>query len=256
LGPGRLLEPAELLERTCTRLAGGPLAGVPVLLTAGPTREPIDPVRFVGNRSSGKMGYALASALRDAGAAVTLVTGPVALPTPPGVNRVDVETATQMHAAVMARVRECAIFVACAAVADYRPAAPAPGKIKKTEQRLTVELVRNPDILAEVAALEGAPFSVGFAAETERLVEQAEAKRRAKGLDMIAANLVGGAEGGFEADDNALVVLWEGGAETLARAPKTELARALAGLIARRFNDSRGETFAVSEPLKEGDAGV
>jgi phosphopantothenoylcysteine decarboxylase / phosphopantothenate---cysteine ligase len=245
-GPGRLLEPAELLERACARFGGGPLAGVPVLLTAGPTREPIDPVRFVGNRSSGKMGFALAAALRDLGAAVTLVSGPVSLPTPPGVARVDVETAAEMHAAVMSRVRECAIFVGCAAVADYRPAAPAPGKIKKTEERLTVELTRNPDILAEVAALADAPFTVGFAAETERLTELAEAKRRAKGVDMIAANLVGGADGGFEADDNALTVLWEDGSETLARALKSELAGVLAGLIARRFNDARGGPAAFS----------
>ena len=252
-GPGRLLEPAELLERTCGLLAGGPLAGVSVLLTAGPTREPIDPVRFVGNRSSGKMGFALAAALRDAGAAVTLVSGPVSLPTQAGVTRVDVETAAEMHAAVMARVRDCAIFVACAAVADYRPAAPAAGKIKKSAERLALDLVRNPDILAEVAALEGAPFTVGFAAETERLAEQAEAKRRAKGLDMIAANLVGGAEGGFEVDDNALSVLWEGGGETLERAPKSELARSLAALIAKRFAESRGTPAPLSPRLAQGD---
>jgi phosphopantothenoylcysteine decarboxylase/phosphopantothenate--cysteine ligase len=140
-----------------------------------------------------------------------------------------------MHAAVMARARDCAIFVGCAAVADYRPAAPAPGKIKKTEARLALELVRNPDVLAEVAALDGAPYTVGFAAETERLIELAEAKRRAKRLDMIAANLVGGSQGGFEADDNALTVLWEGGSATLERAPKPRLARALTELIARRF---------------------
>jgi phosphopantothenoylcysteine decarboxylase/phosphopantothenate--cysteine ligase len=202
------------------------------------------------------MGFALATALRDAGAAVTLVAGPVSLPTPHGVTRVDVETAAAMHAAVMARVRDCAIFVGCAAVADYRPAAPAAGKIKKNEERLTVEMVRNPDILAEVAALEGAPFTVGFAAETERLVELAEAKRRAKRLDMIAANLVGGAEGGFEADDNALTVLWEGGGETLARAPKSELARALVAIIAKRFDESPGGPAAASPRSTQGDAGV
>jgi phosphopantothenoylcysteine decarboxylase/phosphopantothenate--cysteine ligase len=248
-GPGRLLEPAELLERTCALLAGGPLAGVAVLLTAGPTREPIDPVRFVGNRSSGKMGFALAAALRDAGAAVTLVSGPVALATPPGVARIDVGTAAEMHAAVMARVRDCALFVACAAVADYRPVAPAAGKIKKSAERLTLDLVRNPDILAEVAALDRPPFTVGFAAETERLAELAEAKRRAKGLDLIAANLVGGPDGGFEADDNALTVLWEGGGQTLGRAPKPQLAQALAVIIAKRFNDVRGRPGAMSPRL-------
>jgi phosphopantothenoylcysteine decarboxylase/phosphopantothenate--cysteine ligase len=236
VGPGRMLEPAALLERVAAVWDDGPLAGVPVLLTAGPTREPIDPVRFVGNRSSGKMGFALAAALRDAGAAVTLVSGPVALPTPAGVERIDVETAEQMHAAVMARAVGCAIFVGCAAVADYRPATVAAGKIKKTAERLALELVRNPDILADVARLDPRPFTVGFAAETEAVAEQAEAKRRAKGADMIAANLVGGDQGGFEADDNALTVSWEGGSETLARAPKTELAHALTGLIARRFH--------------------
>ncbi len=236
VGPGRMLEPAALLERVCAISGCGPLARVRVLLTAGPTREPIDPVRFVGNRSSGKMGYALAAALRDAGAAVTLVSGPVALPTPPGVERVDVETAEQMHAAVMARVRDCAIFVGCAAVADYRPATVAAGKIKKTESRLALELVRNPDVLADVARLDPPPFTVGFAAETEELTAHAETKRRAKGVDMIAANLVGGAHGGFETDDNALTLSWEGGGETLARAPKPALARALTDLIARRFH--------------------
>lgn len=245
-GPGRLLEPAELLDRAYARFGGGPLCGLPILLTAGPTREPIDPVRFVGNRSSGKMGFALAAALRDAGAAVTLVAGPTALPTPAGVTRIDVETAAQMHAAVMARVRDCAIFVACAAVADYRPAAPTPDKIKKTAERLTLDLVRNPDILAEVAALPGAPFTVGFAAETERPVELAEAKRRAKGLDLIAANLVGGPEGGFEADDNALTVLWDGGGETLANAKKTVLSQLLVTIIAARFHESAGRPATAS----------
>jgi phosphopantothenoylcysteine decarboxylase/phosphopantothenate--cysteine ligase len=195
------------------------------------------------------MGFALAAALRDAGAAVTLVSGPVALATPPGVARIDVGTAAEMHTAVMARVRDCALFVACAAVADYRPVAPAAGKIKKSAERLTLDLVRNPDILAEVAALDRPPFTVGFAAETERLAELAEAKRRAKGLDLIAANLVGGPDGGFEADDNALTVLWEGGGQTLGRAPKPQLAQALAVIIAKRFNDVRGRPGAMSPRL-------
>jgi phosphopantothenoylcysteine decarboxylase/phosphopantothenate--cysteine ligase len=182
------------------------------------------------------MGFALAAALRDAGAVVTLVSGPVALPTPPGIERIDVETAKEMHEAVMPRARDCAIFVGCAAVADYRPAMVASRKIKKTAERLALDLVRNPDILVDVARLAPPPFTVGFAAETEALAEQAEAKRRAKGVDMIAANLVGGDQGGFEADDNALTVSWEGGGETLRRAPKPELARALTGLIARRFH--------------------
>jgi phosphopantothenoylcysteine decarboxylase/phosphopantothenate--cysteine ligase len=235
-GPGRLLEPAELLERAVDLLTGGALAGVRVLLTAGPTREPIDPVRFVGNRSSGKMGFALAAALRGEGAAVTLVSGPVALPTPPGVQRIDVETAAEMERAVRERAGGCDIFVGCAAVADYRPAEALPAKIKKTAERLTLDLVRNPDILAGVASLPATPFTVGFAAETERLEEHAEAKRRAKGIDMIAANWVGGPGEGFESDENRLLVLWAGGSSDLGRGSKAGLAVALARLIAERFH--------------------
>ncbi|MCU0970368.1 MAG: bifunctional phosphopantothenoylcysteine decarboxylase/phosphopantothenate--cysteine ligase CoaBC, partial [Gammaproteobacteria bacterium] len=236
IGPGRLLEPADLLRRVVDLLSGGALAGVRVLLTAGPTREPIDPVRFVGNRSSGKMGFALAAALRSAGADVTVVAGPVALATPAGVRRIDVETAAEMAAAVDERVAACEIFVGCAAVADYRPAQPLPGKLKKTAERLNIDMVRNPDILAGVAALPSRPFTVGFAAETERLAEQAETKRRAKGIDLIAANKVGGRGEGFESDDNHLLALWEGGSSDLGRGSKTELAVALARLIAERFH--------------------
>jgi len=238
-GPGRLLEPASLLRRVVDLLSGGPLTGVRVLLTAGPTREPIDPVRFVGNRSSGKMGFALAAALRSAGADVTLVAGPVPLATPAGVRRVDVETAAEMAAAVSERVAACEIFVGCAAVADYRPAEPLPGKLKKTAERLSIDMVRNPDILAGVAALPSAPFTVGFAAETERLAEQAEAKRRAKAIDLIAANRVGGPGEGFESDDNHLLALWDGGSSDLGRGSKAELAVALARLIAERFHAHR-----------------
>jgi phosphopantothenoylcysteine decarboxylase/phosphopantothenate--cysteine ligase len=236
IGPGRLLEPAELLAMTIGMLAAGPLAGVRVVITAGPTREPIDPVRYVGNRSSGKMGYALAQALHELGGKVVLVSGPTALPTPAGIDRVDTETAAQMRDAVLARVADCDLFVGCAAVADYRPAAPAPSKIKKTAERLALELVRNPDILATVAALPTPPFTVGFAAETERLAEQADAKRQGKGLDLVAANLVGAAGTGFEQDENALTVLWDGGSVVLERAPKLPLARRLATLIAERFH--------------------
>lgn len=234
MGPGRMLEPAELLARVETVLGGGPLAGVRVLVTAGPTREPLDPVRFLGNRSSGKMGYAVAGALAAAGATVTLVSGPVALVAPPGVVRVDVETAAEMHGAVMARVAECDLFVGAAAVADYRPEQPAPAKIKKSAERLEVRFVRNPDILAEVAARPDAPFTVGFAAETDDVEAQAQEKLRAKGVDMIAANRVGHGQG-FERDDNALTVLWDGGRQELPLADKATLARELVRLIAERF---------------------
>ena len=245
-GPGRMLEPAELVDalfagRPRVHAASGaaaltPLAGRSVLLTAGPTREPIDPVRYVGNRSSGKMGYALAAALQRAGAEVTLVSGPTALAVPAGVTRIAVESAADMHAEVMARARDAAIFVAAAAVADYRPAAPAPAKIKKHAETLSLELVRNPDILADVAKLPAdRPFTVGFAAETDGIEAHAEAKLRDKGLDMIAANLVGAVAGGFEADDNALLVLWNGGRRELPMMPKPALAEALTALIAERY---------------------
>jgi phosphopantothenoylcysteine decarboxylase / phosphopantothenate---cysteine ligase len=240
-GPGRMLEPAEiaaaLLDGSTDEPPGnatGVLAGVPVLLTAGPTREAIDPVRYVGNRSSGKMGYALAAALARAGARVSLVSGPTSLPCPSGVECVGVESAAEMHAAVMARVGDCAIFVAAAAVADYRPETPLPGKLKKAVERLTLQLVRNPDILAEVAALPRGPFTLGFAAETEALEVHAEAKLRGKGLNMIAANRVGRGIG-FEADDNALLVLWPGGSRSLPTLPKPALAAALTQLIAERY---------------------
>ncbi len=237
-GPGRMLEPADIAAALLAdprSAAAAVLAGVPVLLTAGPTREAIDPVRYVGNRSSGKMGYALAAALARVGARVTLVSGPSALPCPAGVDRVKVESAAQMHTAVMEHVGDCAIFVAAAAVADYRPAEPRPAKLKKRAATLSLELVRNRDILADVAARTDRPFTVGFAAETDALAEQAREKLERKGLDMIAANQVGGAAGGFEADDNALLVLWHGGRTELPMMPKPALATALTELIAERY---------------------
>ena len=237
LGPGRMLEPVDIAEALLALepAAEAPLAGVRVLLTAGPTREPLDPVRFLGNRSSGRMGYALAQALAALGARVALISGPCSLPAPPGTERVEVETALEMRAAVMDRVSDCDLFVAAAAVADYRPADPAAGKIKKEAAELSVRLVRNPDILAEVAALPTAPFTVGFAAETDRLEEYALGKLRDKGLDLIAANRVGGERGGFEREENALVVLWSDGRRELPMMSKTRLARELALTIAERY---------------------
>ncbi|WP_295446220.1 bifunctional phosphopantothenoylcysteine decarboxylase/phosphopantothenate--cysteine ligase CoaBC [uncultured Thiodictyon sp.] len=240
-GPGRMLEPAELVttllaaDRSATKAAAGPLAGVRAMVTAGPTREPLDPVRYLGNRSSGRMGYAVAEALAGLGAAVTLISGPTALPTPTGVLRVDVETAREMHSAVLERIAGVSLFVAAAAVADYRPADPVPQKIKKVEAELVVRLVRNPDILAEVAAQPSPPFTVGFAAETDQVEDHALTKLRTKRLHMIAANRVGGAVGGFERNDNALTVLWPDGRRELPMMPKTQLARELALLIAERY---------------------
>jgi phosphopantothenoylcysteine decarboxylase/phosphopantothenate--cysteine ligase len=209
--------------------------GCRALITAGPTREPLDPVRFLGNRSSGRMGYAVARALAERGAEVCLVSGPSTLTPPQVAELVRVETAAEMHAAVMARAAHCDLFVAAAAVADYRPAVPQPSKIKKAAAEVTLRLVRNPDILAEVAALPGGPFTVGFAAETEDLETYARGKLEAKGLDMIAANQVGGTQGGFDSQDNALLVLWSNGARQFPLSPKAQLAGELADLICERY---------------------
>jgi phosphopantothenoylcysteine decarboxylase/phosphopantothenate--cysteine ligase len=236
VGPGRMLEPPEILDKAQQLFTKGDLAGVRALVTAGPTHEAIDPVRFIGNRSSGKMGFAIAQALEEQGAAVTLVAGPCALPTPPGIGRIDVNSALEMHDAVMQRAGDCDLFVATAAVADYRPADVRGSKIKKDTDTLQLRLVRNPDILAEVAALSKAPFTVGFAAETDDIETYADDKRRKKGLDMIAANDVGGEQGGFDSDENALLVLWEGGRQELPMTGKLRLARQLVDLIGRRIH--------------------
>jgi len=237
-GPGRMLEPEAILRAIMQSFVPPLLEGRRVLLTAGPTREPIDPVRFVGNRSSGRMGYALAGALAERGAAVCMISGPTLLEPPEGIETVFVETALEMDAAVGDRVADCDLFVATAAVADYRPERVASGKIKKAEDALTIRLVRNPDILARVAALTGGPYTVGFAAETDNLEEYARAKLEAKGIDMIAANRVGAERGGFERDENALVVLWRGGRQALPMAPKSEIAAQLADLIAEHYHAS------------------
>jgi len=238
-GPGRMLDPAERVDACTRHFADGPLAGVRVTITAGPTREALDPVRFISNHSSGKMGFAIAKAAVELGAKVRLVAGPVALATPAGMERIDVMDAAQMLDAVLADPGE--IFIGCAAVSDYRPVATAPEKMKKQTERLNIELVRNPDILATVAALPVAPFTVGFAAETDKLEIHARGKLEAKGLDMIAANWVGerAGGGGFNSEDNALQLIWEGGGQALASAPKTILARQLMSVIAERYLGSR-----------------
>ncbi len=238
IGPGRMLEPESIVEalQDGSGTREGVLSGVEVLMTAGPTREPLDPVRFISNRSSGRMGYALATAMRELGASVSLVSGPVELPAPRGVELIRVETALQMHAQVMRLCGQAGIFVATAAVADYRMSEAHAQKIKKSAEVLEFSLVRNPDILADVAALGAGPFTVGFAAETERVEEYALDKLRRKGLDMIAANQVGGRQGGFERADNALTVLWRDGREDLPMMPKTQLARRLAAIISERYH--------------------
>lgn len=235
-GGGAELRPVQPAVEPVWPLAPHDLQGLTVLITAGPTREALDPVRFISNRSTGRMGFAVAEAAAMAGARVLLVSGPVHLPTPSGVERIDVESALEMHEAVMNRVREADIFVATAAVADYRAAQPAEQKIKKTQDALTLELTRNPDILGEVAALRShRPFTVGFAAETHDVLHYAEDKRRRKNLDLIAANQVGRPGSGFESEQNELHVLWEGGERKLPLAGKTLLGQQLVALIAERY---------------------
>lgn len=233
IGPGRMLEAEQLAQLSADIFDTGSLAGRTVLITAGPTQEAIDPVRYLSNRSSGKMGYAIAQAAAEAGAKVILISGPTSLPTPPRVKRIDVRSAQQMHDAVMQQVTDSNIFISTAAVADYRPAQIAEQKIKKTKDTLTLELQRNPDILAKVAALKNGPFSVGFAAETENLEQHAWEKLQIKKLDMIAANLVG--EGvAFESDENALLVLTTGEKMKLAATSKFVLGRQLIEIIAKQ----------------------
>ena len=236
-GPGRMLETVEIAARIAARFrgGGGALDGAGVLVTAGPTREALDPVRCLTNHSSGKMGYAVAGAAVEAGARVSLVSGPTALPAPPGVERLDVTSAAEMYAEVMARAADCDVFIAAAAVADYRPAHRAERKIKKGDGPAALELVRTPDILRAVAAMDGAPFTVGFAAETESVQAHARDKLERKGLDMIAANHVGLPDRGFASEHNALSVLWPGGGRELDLAPKAELARRLIDLVAERY---------------------
>jgi len=200
-----------------------------VLITAGPTFEPIDPVRGITNRSSGKMGYAIAQAAKEAGADVCLISGPTALSTPPGVQRVDVQTAQQMHAAVLREVAGAAVFIGVAAVADYRVATASEQKIKKSEHPLTLALEPNPDILAEVAALPNAPFCVGFAAETENLLEHGKAKRRRKNIPLLVGNL---AQTSLGADATELWLFDENGAHPWPKAYKLAHARRLITHIA------------------------
>jgi phosphopantothenoylcysteine decarboxylase/phosphopantothenate--cysteine ligase len=229
-GMGRMLEPAEIFAEVAAALGPKPFAGKKVLLTAGPTFEPIDTIRGITNLSSGKMGFAVAQAAAEAGAEVTVVAGPTQLPTPPGVARVNVTTAREMYDAVMARAKGADVFIGVAAVADYHVVQPKGHKVKKDAGPPTFELAENPDILAAVAALDRPPVCVGFAAETENLVEYAQAKRKKKKIPLLAANL---AQAAFGRDDNALTLFDDNGKHVLERAPKIVLARRLVAHIAR-----------------------
>jgi phosphopantothenoylcysteine decarboxylase/phosphopantothenate--cysteine ligase len=237
IGPGRMLEPDVIVAALSRNFSSGALAGLNVLVTAGPTREAIDPVRYISNRSSGRMGYAVAEASAEAGARVTLVSGPTQLDVPATVRRVDVVSAQQMADAVAQTLAGTDIFIAAAAVADFRCADIAPHKHKRSGVEWQLNLVPNPDILAGVAATAVPPFTVGFAAETQELAAHARAKLQAKAIDMIAANDVSAAGRGFDSDLNALQVFWRGGEAELPLAPKTRLARQLVSLIAERYRE-------------------
>ncbi len=232
-GEGRMAEPEELLQALNDHFAAGPLAGTKITISAGPTREPIDPVRYITNRSSGKMGYALAEAARKMGAEVRLVSGPVSINPPAGVELIQVESAQEMYEAVMIDPGE--IFIACAAVADYHPVAISEQKIKRSDSPLSLQLEPNPDILKSVAQLPAPPFTVGFAAETENLKKYALNKMAQKGIDMIAANLVGDVDSGFDHDHNRLSVYWDSGEIQLDLAPKKEIASQLMQQVMEQF---------------------
>lgn len=237
VGPGRMQEPVTIAEQLVQFFGPKSLQGQKLLLTAGPTREAIDPVRYISNHSSGKMGFALAQAAAEMGAEVTLVSGPVNLATPAGVKRIDVESAQQMLDAVMQQVEQHNIFIGCAAVADYRIADVADQKIKKSAEKMQLALVRNPDILATVAQHTTRPFTVGFAAETNDVEQYARGKLQRKKLDMIAANDVSIQGLGFNADSNALQVFWQDGSQQLPATDKLTLARQLLTLIEQQLKN-------------------
>ncbi|WP_370314513.1 bifunctional phosphopantothenoylcysteine decarboxylase/phosphopantothenate--cysteine ligase CoaBC [Thalassolituus sp.] len=235
VGPGRMMEPEAIATAVADRFDTGLLDGVSVVITAGPTREAIDPVRYISNHSSGKMGYALAAAARDAGARVTLISGPVTIPAPDRVQVVHVTSALDMLQAAQSELEHCQIFIASAAVADYRPASVADQKVKKSTDELSIQLIKNPDIVATVAAHEPHPFTVGFAAETQDVEHYARDKLARKNLDLIVANDVSRTDIGFNSDDNAVSVFWPEGQQRFDTMNKHSLARALIELIAGQY---------------------
>ena len=241
IGAGRMWEPLQLAESLLAQPANaGILNGLNVVITAGPTRERLDPVRYLTNRSSGKMGFAVAAAAKEAGAHVTLITGPVQVDTPTGVTRINVESAREMYAAVHRQIAEADLFIAAAAVADFQPVTVEKQKIKKQgAATMTLELEAAPDIVKSVADLPKRPFVVGFAAETNDVEDNARSKLKRKRLDMIAANHVGDGIA-FDCEDNALTVIWAGGKIEVGRAPKIEVARELIAIIAQRMPPTDG----------------
>ncbi len=238
IGPGRMLEASTLAEMTASQFQSKLLDGVNVVITAGPTREAIDPVRYISNHSSGKMGFALAEAAIEAGASVTLIAGPVSLTSPDRVQRIDIESAKQMHQATLDSLDQCDIFIGAAAVADYRPIQAVDQKMKKAADTLSIELIRNPDIISAVASHEQRPFTVGFAAETQDVIAYAKGKLEKKNLDLIIANDVSNSEIGFNSDNNAVTMIWNGGEKTLPQSSKQQLSRCLLSEIAQRYTES------------------
>jgi len=236
-GPGRMLEPVDIAQRTADQFDTGALTGKHVTITAGPTREALDPVRYISNHSSGKMGFALAEAAAEAGAEVTLISGPVNITAPERVTLIQVETAEEMLEAATDNLDACDIFIAAAAVADYRPTAVAEHKIKKgSEEIMELHLVKNPDIVATVAKSSPSPFTIGFAAETKDVLSYARSKLERKGLDLIIANDVSRTDIGFNSDDNAVTVLSKHKTLELPLASKRQLAVRLIELIAEQYN--------------------
>lgn len=238
VGPGRMLDP-EIIAANCAELfISGLLAGLNLVVTAGPTREAIDPVRYISNHSSGKMGYALAEAARDAGARVTLISGPVNLPAPERIHLEPVVSARDMLDAALEQIGECQIFIAAAAVADYRPLNIANQKIKKSGDQIDISMIKNPDVVATVAQHEQRPFTVGFAAETQAVEDYARGKLTNKNLDMIIANDVSRSDIGFNSDNNAATAIWQEGQQTFDAMSKQTMARKLIELIALRYQQS------------------
>ena len=236
-GPGRMLEPEEIANLTASQFNSGQLTGKTVFITAGPTREALDPVRYISNHSSGKMGYALAEAAIEAGAKVKLISGPVTLPAPERVKTVKVESAQEMLAASLQDLALCDIFIAAAAVADYRPTAVAEHKIKKgSEEIMELHLVKNPDIVATIANTEPKPFTIGFAAETQDVLNYARSKLERKNLDMIIANDVSRTDIGFNSDENTVTIVTDTSTETLPQTSKRKLAIQLINQIAIQYN--------------------
>jgi phosphopantothenoylcysteine decarboxylase/phosphopantothenate--cysteine ligase len=239
IGPGRMLEPSLIAEHCANLFSSKALSGLDVVITAGPTREAIDPVRFISNHSSGKMGYALAEAARDAGARVTIISGPVRLAAPEKITVINVESASDMLAASLEIQNNCDIFIAAAAVADYRPVQVATQKIKKSGEQMQMSLVKNPDIVATIAQLENHPFVVGFAAETQDVADYARGKLNSKKLNMIIANDVSNTDIGFNSDSNAVTAFWGENQQDFPRMSKSALSNDLIELIAQQYADNK-----------------